>query len=86
MINSLTIKNFALIKDIDLNFEKGFNVLVGETGAGKSIILSAIQFALGAKIDKSIIRTGENFTKVNVCFSNLTPSTREFLKVKKLLL
>ena len=79
MINSLTIKNFALIKDIDLNFEKGFNVLVGETGAGKSIILSAIQFALGAKIDKSIIRTGENFTKVNVCFSNLTPSTREFL-------
>ena len=55
MINSLTIKNFALIKDLNLDFEKGFNVLVGETGAGKSIILSAIQFALGSKIDKSII-------------------------------
>lgn len=79
MINSLTIKNFALIKDLNLDLEKGFNVLVGETGAGKSIILSAIQFALGSKIDKSIIRTGESNVKVTISLSNIKPSTIEIL-------
>ena len=50
MIQTLKIKNVALIKDISLDFTQGFNVLLGETGAGKSIIIDSINFVLGDKI------------------------------------
>ena len=52
MLSNLTIKNFAIIKNSNLNFDLGFNVLIGETGAGKSIILDALNFVLGAKASK----------------------------------
>ena len=52
MLKSLFIKNFILIKEIRLDFTKGFNVLCGETGAGKSIIIKALDCVLGAKISK----------------------------------
>ena len=55
MLKSLTIKNFILLKEACLNFTNGFNVLCGETGAGKSIIIKALDVVLGAKINKDVI-------------------------------
>ena len=80
MIESVYIKNFALAKELEINFSKGFNVIVGETGAGKSIIISAILFALGSKVDKSIIRTGENIVRVNLKFVDLSSKVLEMFK------
>lgn len=58
MIKSVSIKNYILIDELTLNFSEGFNVFTGETGAGKSIIISAIDNALGAKVNKEVIKTG----------------------------
>ena len=59
MLSKLTIKNVALIESAEIEFGKGLNVLSGETGAGKSVILDSVNFVLGAKADKSMIRYGE---------------------------
>ena len=56
MLTNLYVKNLALIDEIDIDFEKGLTVLTGETGAGKSIILGAINIALGAKVSGDIVR------------------------------
>jgi DNA repair protein RecN (Recombination protein N) len=58
MLEELSIRNYALIDSLSLSFEGGFNVLTGETGAGKSIIVGALSFLLGAKTDIDVIRTG----------------------------
>ena len=55
MLKSLTIKNFILLKEANLDFTNGFNVLCGETGAGKSIIIKALDSVLGAKISKEVV-------------------------------
>ena len=68
MLRTLKIKNFALIADQTLEFGSGFNVLVGETGAGKSLILDAISFVLGDKANKVNIRHGENKMSVWAVF------------------
>ena len=59
MLSRLTIKNIALIESADIEFGRGLNVLSGETGAGKSVILDSVNFVLGAKADRSMIRHGE---------------------------
>jgi DNA repair protein RecN (Recombination protein N) len=58
MLEELSIRNYALIENISLSFQKGFNVLTGETGAGKSIIVGSLSFLMGAKTDSDAIRTG----------------------------
>jgi len=58
MLEELQVRNFALIDSLSLSFEKGFTVLSGETGAGKSIIVGSISFLLGAKADAEVIRSG----------------------------
>ncbi|MDR3114249.1 MAG: DNA repair protein RecN [Treponema sp.] len=58
MLEELKVRNFALIDALSLTFEGGFNVLTGETGAGKSILVGSLSFLLGAKADPGIIRTG----------------------------
>ena len=60
MLQKLVIKNIALIDSVEIPFDKGLNVLSGETGAGKSVIIESLNFVLGAKADKTLIRTGEN--------------------------
>lgn len=80
MLLQLNIKNFALIEDLTISFEKGFNVLSGETGAGKSILIDAINYVLGSKFSKDLIRTGENKTFVEAIFSMENPKTEEILK------
>lgn len=58
MIKSISINNYILIDNLKLEFDKGFNVFTGETGAGKSIIISAIDTAFGAKLNKDVIKSG----------------------------
>lgn len=69
MLIQLNIKNFALIEEMTINFNEGFNILSGETGAGKSIMIDAIDFVLGGKFSKSLIRTGEEKTYVEAIFT-----------------
>lgn len=59
MLVQLNISNFALIDNLSINFDKGFNVLTGETGTGKSILIDAISYILGGKYNRGIIRNGE---------------------------
>ena len=72
MLFSLHIENVAVIKKLDLDFSSGFTVLTGETGAGKSIIIDAINILLGAKADKELIRTGENTAVIGGLFGGLS--------------
>lgn len=60
MIKSVSVKNYILIDELTLEFDKGFNVFTGETGAGKSIIIGAIDTALGAKLNRDVIKTGSD--------------------------
>ena len=60
MITQLTIKNYALIDSLDMEFHKGFSVITGETGAGKSIILGAIALLLGQRADSKTVKSGES--------------------------
>ncbi len=68
MLINLHVKNLALIEEIDVNFKNGFNVLTGETGAGKSIIIGSINIALGAKVNTDIIRNGADYALVELEF------------------
>ena len=72
MLDFLHIENVAVVKKIDIDFSNGFNVLTGETGAGKSIIIDSINMLLGAKTSKEIIRHGEERAVVSASFSNLS--------------
>ena len=59
MIQELTIQNIALISELSLSFEKGFNVLTGETGAGKSILVDSMNLILGSRGDRELIQHGK---------------------------
>lgn len=56
MLEELRIRNFAIIESLELEFDKGLNVITGETGAGKSIIIDAVELILGGKADVSMVR------------------------------
>ena len=58
MLKRLSIKNVALIERLDMDFDNGLNVLTGETGAGKSIIIDAVNLALGERASRELITTG----------------------------
>lgn len=79
MLKTLTIKNVALIKGLAIDFSEGFNVLIGETGAGKSIIFDSLDFVLGGKVDKGLIRSGEKEMRVDAIFSNSNSAVSECL-------
>lgn len=68
MLTKLTIKNIALIDFVEIPFSKGLNVLSGETGSGKSVIIESLNFVLGAKADKTLIRSGETECQVSAIF------------------
>lgn len=78
MLLSLRIENFTLIDTLDLTFTDGLNVLTGETGAGKSILLDAIDLILGGKALSSMLRTGTSRTILEASF-NLTPALTDWL-------
>lgn len=69
MLENLHVKNLALIDEQEISFSKGMNILSGETGAGKSILIGSINLALGAKADKELIRSGAEYALVELVFS-----------------
>ena len=69
MLSYISIKNIVLIDKLELNFKKGFTVLTGETGAGKSIIVDAINLLLGNRADRRLIKKGQNEASVSALFS-----------------
>jgi len=80
MITHLSIKNFAIISDIDIDFYKGLNIMTGETGAGKSIVIEAMNVALGGRADRTFIRAGCDRAVVQLVathINNETVVTRE---------
>ena len=68
MLLSLHVKNLALIDEEEVSFGEGLNILTGETGAGKSIVIGSVNMALGAKADKELIRTGAEYALVELVF------------------
>jgi DNA repair protein RecN (Recombination protein N) len=68
VLKELRIKNFAIIDDLTVRFENGFNVLTGETGAGKSIIVDALGLALGSRAQSDLVRSGEKEATVQAYF------------------
>lgn len=68
LLLNLHVKNFAIIDEIDVTFHDNLNILTGETGAGKSIIIGSINVALGGKISKDIIRKGAEYALVELVF------------------
>ena len=75
MLTELYIRNFAIIDELRMQFAAGFNVLTGETGAGKSIILDAVMLVLGGRADMTMIRSGDNEALVEATFT-LTPAAQ----------
>src|ERR1044072_3617529 len=67
-LSLLRIKNLALVEDLEWQLEPGFTAITGETGAGKSIIIGALQLLLGERTDKSLIRTGADSCTVEAVF------------------
>lgn len=67
MITNLHIKNIGIIEDLEINLNKGMNVLTGETGAGKTLIIDAISIICGGRFSKEMIRKGENHSYVEMC-------------------
>lgn len=80
MLNSLYIENIAVIEKTNIDFTKGFNVLTGETGAGKSIIIGSINALLGGRISKDIIRSGADTAFVSGSFSVTNPQVYNLLE------
>ena len=71
MLSLLHIENIAVIESADISFDKGFNVLTGETGAGKSIVIDAISAILGERAYRDMIRTGSNKASVRAVFTDV---------------
>ena len=81
MLLELTIKNIALIESLRVEFAQGFNVLTGETGAGKSIVVDSINLALGGRADRDLIRTGAEKASVQALFDiSNNPKAQEFAR------
>lgn len=73
MLSLLHIENIALIESADIRFEAGFNVLTGETGAGKSIVIDSIGAVLGERTSRELIRTGARSALVTAVFTDVPP-------------
>ena len=99
MLLSLHVKNLALIEEEEVNFTDGLNILTGETGAGKSIIIGSINMALGARADRSVIRTGAEYALIELTFSvdherqldklrelDITPDEENIILIKRKIL
>ena len=82
MLQYLHVKNLALIDEIEVEFGRGLNILTGETGAGKSIILGSVNLALGGRYTKDILRQGARYGLVELTFS--VENERQIRKLKEL--
>ncbi len=76
MLETLHIQNYALIDELEVEFRPGFNVLTGETGAGKSIVVDALNLVLGARASSAVVRDGAPKAKIDALFRIKQPSRR----------
>jgi len=79
MIKLLHIENVAVIEEADIEFSSGLNILTGETGAGKSIVIDSLSAVTGYRTSRDIIRTGAEFASVTAVFSGIDPSQEQWL-------
>ena len=84
MLVSLHIENIAVIKCVDVDFERGFTALTGETGAGKSILIDSINFLLGARSSRELLRSGEEKATVSAMFCGLDSDAERILESNEL--
>ena len=77
MISLLHIKNIGIIDDLEIEFNKGVNVLTGETGAGKSLIIDSLSLICGGRFQKELIRNGEEYSLVEACIENYNENIKE---------
>ncbi|MCR4922552.1 MAG: DNA repair protein RecN [Lachnospiraceae bacterium] len=80
MLVNLHVKNIALINEVEIDLEEGFNVLSGETGAGKSLIIDSVNFALGSKVPKDIVREDSDHALVELTFTVRDQEIKDRLK------
>lgn len=80
MLSSLHVKNLALIQEAEVEFGPGLNILTGETGAGKSILIGSINLALGKKLSREMIREGADSALVELVFETENPKVEQALK------
>ncbi len=80
MLQSLRVKNLALIKETEVEFTPGLNILTGETGAGKSLLIGSVNLALGGKFEKDMLREGADSAYVELVFSQEDEKTADKLK------
>lgn len=80
MLKSLEIKNIAIIEKASVEFSRGLNILTGETGAGKSILIDSINAVTGEKTSRELIRTGEEAAEVNAFFENISDEVKSRLE------
>src|SRR4030095_8514331 len=81
VLTTLRIRNLALVDDLTLELEEGYNVVTGETGAGKSILIGALHLVLGERADRTLIRNGSENCSVEAVFhiKRLKAPLRQFL-------
>lgn len=79
MLSQLFIKNVAVIESASIDFENGFNVFTGETGAGKSILIDSINAVLGGRTSRDLVRTGENKAVVTAVFTDVSEKAQSLL-------
>ncbi len=85
MLKHLSVKNFAIIENVEVSFEGGMNVLTGETGAGKSLLIDAIGLLLGDRADKEAVRSGERHAEVSGVFAPLNDAVKQVLEENDIL-
>ncbi|MBP5761861.1 MAG: AAA family ATPase, partial [Lachnospiraceae bacterium] len=80
MLKNLHVKNLALIEDADIDFSEGLNILTGETGAGKSLLMGSVLMALGSRFDTSMIRKGAENASVELVFDSVSETALSVLR------
>lgn len=82
MLRNLHVKNFAIIDETEVNFREHLNIMTGETGAGKSILIDSVNVAIGAKVSKDVIRQGAEYALVELTFDDLSDTAEANLAEK----
>ena len=82
MLLELSIRNIALIDKLNIRFDKGLNILTGETGAGKSIVVDSVALTLGSRVDRDMIRSGEENAAVQAAF-DISGNTEVLEKIRE---
>lgn len=80
LLKSLNIQNLATFEQENIDFQKGLNIIIGETGSGKSLILDALQLIFGNRADKTLVRTGEEFAVIEARFEFSAKSISDYLQ------